>query len=102
MLSVLCKWFTLTALPILSAVPAPAPVQTIHPAPPAQVKSYSVETGHQIAHDHVVTSPVIKNTVHSPVFGSVPIVGQVPVAGPAIPVAAPAPAPLPVAAPAPY
>lgn len=89
----------LIALPLLSAVPAPAPVQTVHPAPPAQVKSYSVETGHQIAHDHVVTSPVIKSTVHSPVFGSQPIIGQVPVAAPAV---IAAPAPLPVHAPLPY
>lgn len=91
------------ALPIVSAVPAPAPVQTIHPAPPAQVKSYTVETGHQVAHDHVVTSPVIKSTVHSPVIGSQPIIGQVPVAAPAV-VAAPAPLALPAPAlvPAPY
>lgn len=86
------------ALPIVSAVPAPAPVQTVHPAPPAQVKSYSVETGHQIAHDHVVTSPVIRNTVHSPVIGSQPIIGQVPVAAPAPIVAAPAPVAAPVPA----
>lgn len=95
---------THAALPILSAVPAPAPVQTIHPAPPAQVKSYTTETGHQIAHDHVVTSPVIRNTVHSPVIGHQPIIGQVPVAAPVPVVAAPAPivaAPAPLAYPAP-
>lgn len=90
-----------TALPIVSAVPAPAPVQTIHPAPPAHVKSYTVETGHQIAHDHVVTSPVIRNTVHSPVIGHQPIIGQVPVAVPAPIVAAPAPVPVPAPAPVP-
>lgn len=94
------------ALPLLSAVPAPAPVHTVHPAPPAHVKSYTVETGHQIAHDHVVTSPVIKSTVHSPVIGHQPIIGQVPVAAPvAVPaaplVAAPAPLALPAPAPAP-
>jgi lipopolysaccharide export LptBFGC system permease protein LptF len=33
------------------------------------VKSYSVETGHTIAHDHVVTSPVIQQTLHAPVIG---------------------------------
>lgn len=89
--------------PVVQAVPAPVPTQTIHPAPPAQVKSYSVETGHQIAHDHVVTSPVIKNTVHSPVIGHQPIIGQVPVAAP-VPVALPAPVayPAPVAAPPAY
>lgn len=47
----------------------------------AQVSSYSVETGHTIAHDTVVTSPVIQNTLHAPVYGSVPVVGQVPVLG---------------------
>lgn len=88
------------ALPLLSAVPAPAPVQTVHPAPPAHVKSYTVETGHQIAHDHVVTSPVIKNTVHSPVIGHQPIIGQVPVAAAPV-VAAPAPLAYPAPAPAP-
>lgn len=45
----------------------------------ASVSSYTVETGHTIAHDTVVTSPVIQQTVHAPVYGSVPIVGQVPV-----------------------
>lgn len=89
-------------LPLVQAVPAPIPTQTVHPAPPAQVKSYSVETGHQIAHDHVVTSPVIRNTVHSPVIGQQPIIGQVPVAAPVVAAPAPIAYPAPVAAPPAY
>lgn len=89
------------AAPLVGHAPLPVPVVAApaaplvaHPAAPASVSSYTVETGHTIAHDTVVTSPVIQNTLHAPVIGAAPVVAQVavpaPVALPPAPLAYPA------------
>ncbi|KAG9509178.1 Tubby-related protein 3 [Fragariocoptes setiger] len=69
------------AAPVIAVAPPPV-VHTIHPAPPAEVKSYSIETGHQIAHDTTHFSPVFQSTHHAPVVHTAPVIAQVPVAAP--------------------